>query len=274
MKTGNPAQTQNVRAARALVILCLLTLALCGASCKRSQVAGNSNDAGPSTAGETSTTPPFTTKEPERYQATIVTKGSLGESAKTQGMADSRASEMLVARDGEKRRLDVELLPGLKVTYLQQAGQTYMLAPGQKIYAEFKPGEMPGSSGQMKSSSPDFSPDKLLNQSAGGARYEKLGAEDVGGRATMKYRVTTTGEAKETTTETLIWVDEALGMPIKSETTNAGGSKYSTELRDIKQDVDASLFELPPDYRKVDQKELQQLLTSAATELLLHKDKD
>jgi hypothetical protein len=229
-------------------------------------------------AGETSTTPPFATKEPERYQATMVTRGSLGEQSKIPGMSELAKSEMLVARDREKRRVDVELLPGLKVTYLQMAEGNYMLVPGRKIYAEFKPGEMPGSAGQMKSRSPDFSPDKLLNQSAGGARYEKLGAEDLGGRQTTKYRVTTTGEAKEARTETLIWVDESLGMPIKSETTNIGGatngSKYSTELRDIKQEVDAALFELPTDYRKVNQKEMEQELTSIATELLIHKEKD
>lgn len=268
------------RAARSLVIFFLLTLALCGASCKRSQVAGNTNDAGPSTtAGETSTTPPFSTKEPERYQATMVTKGSLGEQSKIPGMSELKTTEMLVARDGERRRIDVELFPGTKVTYLQLPQGSYMLVPDKKIYAEFKPGEGEGQSGQMKNGSPDFSPDKLLNQSAGGARYEKLGAEDVGGRSTMKYRVTTTGRtgaAKEATTETLIWIDEALGMPIKSETTNTGGaangSKYSTELRDLKQEVDASVFELPPDYRKVEQKELQRLLLSNATDSMINKD--
>lgn len=278
MKTSNPAQ--NGRAPRVLVHFLLLTLALFAASCKRSQVAGNSNDAGPPTAaGETSTTPPFSTKEPERYQATMVTKGSLGEQSKIPGMAELKTTEMLVARDREKRRIDVELFPGMKVTYLQLPEGSYMLVPGKKIYAEFKPGEAAGSSGQTRGASPDFSPDKLLNQSAGGARYEKLGPEEVGGRATMKYRVTTggqTGAAKEATTETLIWIDESLGMPIKSETTNTGGAangaKYSTELRDIKQEVDASVFELPPDYRKVEQQELQRLLISNATDSMTNKD--
>jgi hypothetical protein len=257
------------RARTALVHLFLLTLALGLASCKRSDVAGNANSetaAGNTTsAEEASTTPPFSTREPERYQATMVTKGSLGERSNIPGMSEFLTREVLVARDGERRRVDAELFPGMKVAYLQLGAESYMLLPARKIYAEFGAG---GASAPAKSSSSDFSPDKLLNQSLGGARYEKLGAEDVNGRATVKYRVTATGrtgEAKTVTTETLIWIDEALGMPIKSETTSRGagagdGAKYSMELRDIRQDVDASVFELPADYRKVDYAELQHQL--------------
>jgi hypothetical protein len=261
------------RAARTFVILSLLTLAFSAASCKRSQVAGNANEAPATTAaGETSTTPPFSTKEPERYQATMVTAGSLGEKSNIPGMSLLTTREVLVARNGEKRRMDAEPLPGLKVSYLQLSSGSYVLVPARKIYAEFGPGDaLKGA----KNSSSDFSPDKLLNESvAGGARYENLGAEDVGGRATTKYRVTMTGrtgEAKASTTETLIWIDESLGMPVKSETTITGGAangvKYSTELRDIKQDVDQSLFELPPDYKKVDYKEIMRQISPVPTSL-------
>jgi hypothetical protein len=142
--------------------------------------------------------------------------------------------------------------------------------PARKVYAEIKTNDEGGGAGgdPAKSLSSDFSPDKLLNQSAsGGARYEKLGAEEVGGRTTMKYRVTTGGrtdEAKSVTTESLIWIDESLGMPVRSETTIVGGaasgSKYTTELRDLKQEVDGSLFELPGDYRKVDYKNIMREL--------------
>jgi hypothetical protein len=261
------------RARTALVHLFLLTLALFAASCKRSDVAGNANantSAGNTTAAEeTSTTPPFSTREPERYQATMVTKSSLGEKSNIPGMSGLLTREVLVARDGEKRRVDAELFPGMKVSYLQLGASSYMLLPASKMYAEFGAGGAPELS---KNPSSDFSPDRLLNQSLGGARYEKLGAEDVNGRATVKYRVTTTGrtgEAQTVTTETLIWIDEALAMPIKSETTSRGGAaadgaKYSMELRDIRQDVDSSLFELPADYRKVDDRELQRQIQLSA----------
>jgi hypothetical protein len=257
----------HARATCTLVSLLLLTLALCVASCKRSEVAGNANagnGSSPTAANDaTSTTPPFQTKEPERYQATMVITGSLGAQANVPGMSGLTTKEMLVARDKEKRRVDTELFPGMKVSYLQLASGSYMLVPAGKVYAELKPGGAGVEADQAKNSSPDFSPDKLLNQTSGGVRYEELGKEDVDGRASVKYRVTTinrTGESREVTTESLIWIDVALGMPIKSETTVTGGAtsgaKYSTEMRDLKEDVDPSLFELPPDYRKVDYKDI------------------
>ncbi|HYO91516.1 MAG TPA: hypothetical protein VEQ40_07765 [Pyrinomonadaceae bacterium] len=253
------------RAHPALVYLLLLTLALFGASCKRSGTDGNANTnsaaGSTSVAEETSTTPPFSTKEPERYQATMVITSSLGEQSNIPGMAGLTTKQMMVARDGDKRRVDLELFPGAKVAYLQTAAGRYMLVPDKKVYAEFNPG---GASDPSKNLSSGFSPDELLNQSSGGARYEKLGAENVNGRSTVKYRVTVTGktgEAKSATTESLIWIDESLGMPVKSETTLGGGgnanSKYSMELRDLKQEVDQSVFELPTDYRKIDYKDIQ-----------------
>jgi outer membrane lipoprotein-sorting protein len=88
----------------------------------------------------------------------------------------------------------------------------------------------------------------------------------------MKYRVTLTSksdEGKGGTTESLIWIDDALGMPVKSETTVTGGQmngvKFSMELRDIRQDVDQSLFELPPDYKKVDYQEIQRQMMSSGS---------
>lgn len=266
------------RARAALVYLFLLTLALSAASCKGSGTNGNQNAnsaAGSTTvADETSTTPPFSTKEPERYQATMVITSSLGEQSNIPGMSQLTTKEMLIARDGERRRVDMELVPGMRAAYLQTATARYLLLPARKVYAEFKQGGEGGASEPSKNPSSDFSPDALLNQSIGGARYEKLGAENVSGRATVKYRVTMTGktgEAKSVTTESLIWIDDALGMPVKSETTMSGtgsaNSKYSMELRDIKQDVDQSVFELPTDYTKVDYKDIQRQITPAAPDL-------
>lgn len=262
-------QTTSARAHAALPLLLLLTLALAAASCKRSGVNGNAdsgNSSGNSTAaGEISTTPPFSTKEPERYQATIVTKGGLGEQSNVPGMSALTTREMQVARDGQQRRVDAELYPGMKVSYLQTSAGMYMLIPARKIYVEMKQGD----AGLTKNLSPEFSPDKLLNQSAGGARYELLGKEDVNGRVTTKYRVTATSKNGETqsVTESLIWIDESLGMPVKSETTTTGGAyngaMFSMELRDIKQEVDSSVFVLPTDYKKVDYEELSRQAAEA-----------
>jgi hypothetical protein len=253
-----------------LAVLFLLTLVLSTASCKKSEVASNQNSVVENANGgteETLATPPFATKEPEHYQALRVITSSTDGQANSQGAVDSLDSQTFVARDGDRRREDYETPAGTKVSFLQSPNGTYVLLPEKKMYAEWKPEEA-GGAGQEQGArgAPDFSPDKLLNEVRPETHYEKLGTETVNGRTTAKYRVTLrgkTGAAKETTTESLVWVDEALGMPIKSEMTSTSGARVLMELRDIKETVEASLFELPQDYRKVEEREIFAQLKTA-----------
>jgi hypothetical protein len=249
---------------KTLAQLLLLTLLLAIASCKRSDVSGNQNAANGNAAnvtGGTSSTPPFATKEPERYQAVRVITTNGGAETTT---AAAPGSQTFIARDGDRRREDYEGAAGEKISYLQLPGGVYVLLHAKKLYAELKP-ENDGASANERSENvpPDFSPDKLLNQARPESLYERIGAENLNGRATVKYRVTVrgaTGASREVTTESIVWVDESLGMPVKSETTSTGGmasgARVTMELRDIKETVDAGLFELPPDYRKVPPREL------------------
>lgn len=249
---------------KTLVTLFLLTLLLTTASCKKSDVAGNQNAANGNAGGTnhaTSSTPPFATKEPERYQAVRIIKG--GGDVDVAATNEATGERTLIARDGDRRREDYESSAGEKISYLQRPEGTYVLLPARKLYAELKP-ERGGLSNERGSSvPPDFSPDKLLNETRPESRYEKLGAENLNGRATVKYRVIVrgkTGAGGEVTTESFVWVDESLGMPVKTETTSTGGqasgARMTMELRDIKDTVDASVFELPLDYRKVEAAEL------------------
>jgi outer membrane lipoprotein-sorting protein len=238
-----------------LAFLFLLTFLLATTSCKKSEVAGNQNSVAEGANGgmeETSTTPPFPTKEPERYQATQIETISNG--------TQSINLQIFIARDGERRRVDEVTPSGGKISRLELPSGTYLLAPEKKIYTEENLKEGGGQQGAGVPS--DFLPEKLLNEKRPEAHYEKLGMETVNGRVTMKYRVTLirkTGAEKEVTAESLIWVDESLGMPIKSETTSrhdyfgiSSGDRVTMELRDITETVDPSLFGLPPDYKKVE----------------------
>jgi hypothetical protein len=247
---------------RTLVTLFLLTLLLTNASCKRSDVAGNQNATGSNvsgTIGGTSSTPPFATREPERYQAVrVITSSGVAEATRS----GTESSQTLIARDGERRREEYEMA-GEKFARLELPDGVYVLRPAKKLYAELKPEASATGVERAASVAPDFSPDKLLNETRPESHYEKLGAETINGRATVKYRVTVrgqTGAAQAVTTESLVWVDESLGMPVKSETTSTRGdataTRISMELRDIKETVDAHLFELPSDYRKVEVREL------------------
>jgi hypothetical protein len=250
---------KRVRASLIISLVFIFTLG--GAACKSSTVNsnanGNASNSNQTTAAadETSSTPPFPTKEPERYQATMVTSGSLGgQTPNLPGISALTNRQIFMARDGDKRRVESELLPGVKVAYLQLSSGRYLLYPAKKLYAEIK---MDGSDSSQYNGlgvPSDFSADKLVNTASTGAKYEKLGTENLNGRTTTKYRVTNarTAGSDAPSTETIIWADEALGMPIKSETTSQDGSKYSMEMRDIKQEVDAQQFELPKDYQKVE----------------------
>jgi hypothetical protein len=255
---------------RTLLLLFLLTLLVATASCKKSDVSDNQTaNAGAAAAGTggTSSTPPFATKEPERYQATRVITSSEGGETKMEGAAGSRT---LIARDGDKRREDYESVAGEKLSYLQLPEGIYVLLPARKLYAELKP-ETGGAEGERANVvPPDFSPDKLLNETRPESQYEKLGAETINGRATMKYRVRVlgrTGTSKEVATESIVWVDESLGMPVKTETTSTGKegawATVTMELRDIRETIDTGRFELPVDYRKVEARELFAQLNGA-----------
>lgn len=203
----------------------------------------------------------------------VITGDAGNQSSQVAGATDFNKQQMFIARDGERRRVDYGLNQGTKLSYLQRPDGLFLVLPELKIYAEIKPGEESVMQSLPTGEAEDFSPDKLLNESHAGAHYEKLGTEDVNGRATTKYRVTTvaqTGEAKATAVETIVWVDESLGMPIKSETTStrdgASTGKFMMELRDIKQEADARLFDLPQDYKKVDAKEIYSHLLPSTEE--------
>jgi outer membrane lipoprotein-sorting protein len=203
--------------------------------------------------------PPFSTREPERYQATrIITsveyKDASGQSPLT------TISKTLIARDGEKRREEYESGLGRTLVYLENPDGRFILSPVNKLYADLtaSPAESNPDAGSVApTGTSDFSPERLLNETPALARYENLGGDRINERNTTKYRVTprdaTTGNNAGSVT--LIWIDNALGLPVRSETSSTAGdhpARLTVELRDLKAVVDSRVFELPKDYRKVD----------------------
>lgn len=258
-------ETQCVR--NGIISLCLLTLLLTIASCKWSGTVDNQNEgaANANSANlETSSTPPFATKEPERYQAVrIITSTINGASADNAPPVDSKKT--VITRDGDKRREDYQTEGGT-VSFLQLPEGLYLLLPEKKLYAEWKPDAGGGEGKQTASAGPALPPDKLLNEARPQSHYEKLGTENVNGREAVKYRVTVRGQlgaAKDIAIESLIWVDETLGMPVKSELSSPNGAKVSMELRDITETIDERVFTLPQDYRKVEAKEILAQISQA-----------
>jgi outer membrane lipoprotein-sorting protein len=103
-----------------------------------------------------------------------------------------------------------------------------------------------------------------LHTDTANSSYQKLGTESISGRNTEKYRVVVNSDnaANVSSSETLIWVDEALGMPIRSETKSSDGSRSTMELSDISLEVDKNLFQVPNDYKKITFGEMLNYLTA------------
>lgn len=186
-----------------------------------------------------SSTPPFQTKEPERYRATrTITVTADGKTT---------VSTSSIARDGEMRRTESKVASRTLV-FLNLPDGTFVLLPDDRVYASVS-----GESVPSISEDGEISPEKLLHTDNGKSSYQKLGTEVIGGRNTNKYRVVvnSSSAASVSPSETLIWVDEALGMPIKSETKSSDGTLVTMELSEIALNVDRELFEIPNDYKRV-----------------------
>jgi outer membrane lipoprotein-sorting protein len=194
-------------------------------------------------------TPPFKTKEPERYQAVrTITSSRKGDGPKV-------VTRTVIARDGRMRREEYETTAGQKIVYLEIPAGRFVLLPSAKLVASVE-ATGPVVAGQQ-SSAGEISVDLLLNETPAETRYERLGPEGVGGRSATKYRVLTRSTATNVAPDiqTLVWIDDELSMPLRWETTaNSGNTETTTtmELSDITLDVDLRKFQLPPEYRKVD----------------------
>jgi outer membrane lipoprotein-sorting protein len=192
-------------------------------------------------ASAISSTPPFEIAEPERYRATrtITTTNANGQTLITKSS---------IARDGEQRR-DESDSTGQRVVYLTLVAERFVLLPDEKVYAAVT-NEDPNT-GEQES---ETSPDRLLHTELVAPGYQKLGAEMIAGRSLQKYRVVVNSSAGANVSvgETLLWFDEALHMPVRTEISSPNGTRVTTELADVVLDVDPKLFEIPKDFQKID----------------------
>lgn len=203
------------------------------------------------TANETivSATPPFETKEPARYRATrtITIINADGQTVITRNR---------IAKDGQLRR-DEPDAASPRVVYLQLPEAAFLVLPDEKLFAEIER-DVDGEDAAFETS-----PDRLLHVEPISTRYQKLGAEVVSGRNTDKYRIVVNHSegANVSVDETLMWIDESLRLPVKSETTSPGGERTIIELTDITLNVDKDLFKIPGDYEKIPFREARKRLS-------------
>jgi outer membrane lipoprotein-sorting protein len=229
------------------IVLFVLFLSLNG--CKSASGPVNNDNAPSNTI--VSSTPPFQTKEPERYQAirTITTTTADGKTVVT---------KTTIARDGDRRRQESETL-SKRIAYLDLPEGKFVLLMDDKVYAD-----LAGDLGSPASEDEEITPERLLHDDTGATSYQNLGKEVVGGRNANKYKtvVNSSSAGNVSPSETLIWIDEALNMPIRSETTSPDGTQITIELSNLTLEVDASLFQIPNDYEKTAFSEFRKRLTA------------
>ena len=190
----------------------------------------NTNKDFPAIDGERSSFP-FSIKEPLIYSGEIVqTSGSV-------------TTIYFVARNGDKSRIDFDR-GGVNQLSKVHNDRDFVVSFKTKTYYE-----MPSGGGEIAALNPA---DVLTRGFLGGiepAKFEKL--ETLNGQT--KYRVNYTPGGKS---ETLIYSDETLKMPVKQEFFAIDGEKrtimFSVEFKDLKLEADDSLFAVPTGFRKTD----------------------
>lgn len=263
------ALRSSVQFSLALVI----TLALLTSACQQSAVtntnAGNSNISNANTtivnANVTTAVPAgsvINAREPEKYSATLVF------TAETEGGDKAMAIPTVsaeVARNGQQHRISFNLPNNEKLIYIDGAdNKHFVISPTRKQYAELTP-EATGFEIQRLMTPGQVV--KFLEKQRG---YERVGEEQLNGRTAEKYRyanTTTTGtQAGNVQSEAFVFVDKETGLPLRATLSSQAtggvegvkGVRIVAEMRDIKTDVDATLFDVPKDYSKVTPEQVRQ----------------
>jgi len=173
---------------------------------------------------------PFSTKEPEVFQAEFV---------RSDGTTETRS---FYARKGAKWRFDAFDQGNRPLRSIIKAGSLYTIMHAAKVYTEVQPSQDPAND-------TDFGDDiisGLLRQGTY-AKFEEIGREG----NIVKYRARIENfEASDV----VIFFDNSLGMIVRQEFSKLGEqpeNMFIFETRNVKFEVDDALFVIPNGYRKV-----------------------
>lgn len=193
-------------------------------------------------ASELESSIPFENKEPEVFQAEIVLSSFLN--------GEKIERVIKAARSKEKVRYDY---PNGTSFLQKDENERFLLETEKKIYAQNS--TISDSSKETGETLKDFLTTEWLNGKSD-VKFEKIGAEN----GLTKYLVKGENEGSET----LIYFDENLKLPVKQEFYVADGGQKNIisamELRNLKLEVDEMVFELPKGFRQVSIKEFQQIV--------------
>lgn len=195
-------------------------------------------------AGEIIGELPFSTKEPEIYQAEIISR--------IYANGENRERKIFTARNGMRRLTIFDVGEKTEISSLNvNDNLSLSISRPKKIYTEIIP-----KANVFNNSGDDFLTNEWLNAKSYAA-FEKLEAEN----DLTKFRARLNDSENS---EILIFIDEKLKIPVREEFYTIGGEQktltFSIEIKEFKLAADKNFFELPKDFRKVSPKEFQEIL--------------
>lgn len=198
----------------------------------------------PFVVDETSSELPFSTKEPEIYQAEIITR--------IYANGEKTERKIFTARNGTRRLTIFNLGEKTEISALNYGNDLLLSAlPAEKIYTENNL-----AANASVNSSDDFLTTEWLN-AKDDAAFEKLETEN----NLTKFRARLNDSENS---ETLIYFDENLKIPVRQEfyiiDNEQKTLEFSVEVNNFKTETDEKFFELPKDFRKVSAKEFQEII--------------
>jgi hypothetical protein len=182
---------------------------------------------------ETKSEFPFPTKEPEIYQGDFIVGNGQFE------------DKWFVARKGDKWRLDFFSNGEMRRSEIR-ADRSYSIDHSRKIFAETP-------ENNYLPSDPLFFDDMTHNFFKGKEyrEFEEIGRAD----GLIKYKVRNDATSKDSV---LISIDASSGMIVRQEFTAVNGQlenglpvSFIYEIRNLKTDVDDSIFAIPEGFKKV-----------------------
>jgi len=246
----------------AIVLIASLSMAGCGGNNTDSVSNGNANratTANANTSPEPSRTAELEAREPDRYSVeTTVTVQPAGETPQA-NIPPLRFSFAKMGADN--RRLEFNFPnPIGEVTYIEKGNFRYLIYPARNQYVELDPNELGFQLGKV------MSPASMIERLKERTQYESLGTETINGRTAIKYRfkgaADTRTQAGTVQADSIIYVDQQTGLPLRSEVdamlSSGKGARVVTETSSIELQPDATLFEVPTDMKKVTTAELKQ----------------
>jgi hypothetical protein len=166
---------------------------------------------------------------------------------------------------------------GSTLIYLDHDNHHYVILPSRKQYAELNK-DSTGVQFQKL-----LTPGQLVESLKNVKGIQRAGDETYNGRAAEKYQYSKTAEtntkAGEVQANAYIYVDKDTGLPLHAEidaessgdVKGVKSARVVAEMRDIKTEVDAAMFQTPADYALVPPDKVRQqidALTSTVAAIL------